>query len=496
MSSNGSQKISRENVMSMKTERGDKMTKANATEPTAHPYMANSNVGNFQYMMKIAGVSEIEELFEQIPSDHQTKRDFDLGPVLSAESVLYRHMSDILRKSATCEENLNFLGAGCWQHYVPAICDEMVTRAEFLTPVWGTPSSDHGRSQAWFEFASQLGELVGMEFVGLPVYSFGTAGGHAIRMAVRLTKRNKVLLPSSLDPERLAVIKSYCSLPELAGYIEIVTVAINGSNGRMNLEDLKQKLGTDVAAVYFDNPSFLGVVESEAKEISRLAHECGAEVIVGVDPISLGILTPPSEYGADIVVGTTQPLGVHMNCGGGVGGFIATRDEERYAREYPTLQVSLASTSVEGEMAFGLTLFEQSSYGSREQGKDWTGNSVYLWAIANAVYMSLMGPQGFRDIGNSIIERSHYAASRINSIPGVKVLWREGFFKEFVVNFDETKVEIDKIDARLRDVGIFAGKDLTSDFPDLGKSALYCVTEIHTKEDIDRLVQALEEAVK
>ncbi len=472
------------------------MTKASPTEPIAHPYMANSNVGNFQHMMKVAGVSNVEELFEQIPPDHITKREFNLGPVLSSESSLYRHMNDILRKSTSCEDSLNFLGAGCWQHYVPAICDEMVTRAEFLTPVWGTPSSDHGRSQAWFEFASQLGELVGMEFVGLPVYSFGTAGGHAIRMAVRLTKRFKVLLPRSLDPERLAVIKSYCSLPELAGYIEIVSVAIEEASGRINLEDLKKKLGTDVAAVYFDNPSYLGVVESEAKEVSRLAHECGAEVIVGVDPISLGILTPPSEYGADIVVGTTQPLGVHMNCGGGVGGFIATRDEERYAREYPTLQVSLASTSVEGEMAFGLTLFEQSSYGSREQGKDWTGNSVYLWAIANAVYMSLMGPQGFRDIGTSIIERSHFAASRIDSIPGLKVLWAEGFFKEFIVNFDKSTLDVEVINGRLRKLGIFGGKDLTSDFPELGKSALYCVTEIHTEEDIDRLVQALEEAVK
>ncbi|MCX6430450.1 MAG: aminomethyl-transferring glycine dehydrogenase subunit GcvPA [Actinobacteria bacterium] len=466
------------------------------TEPSPHPYMANSNNGNFDQMMKVADVSDIEELFEQIPIAHRTKRDFDLGPVLSAESSLYRHMTGILRKSENCEDNLNFLGAGCWQHYVPAICDEMVMRAEFLTPVWGTPSSDHGRSQAWFEFASQLGELVGMEFVGLPVYSFGTAGGHAIRMAARITKRSKVLLPRSLDPERLAVMKTYCSLPELTGYIEIVLVDMDSATGRIDLNDLKAKLSDEVAAVYFDNPSYLGVVESEALEISRLAHEYGAEVIVGVDPISLGILVPPSEYGADIVVGTTQPLGVHMNCGGGVGGFIATRDEEKYAVEYPTLQVSLTNTSVEGEMAFGLTLFEQSSYGSREQGKDWTGNSVYLWAIANAVYMSLMGPQGFRDIGNSIIERSHYAATRINSIPGLKVLWPEGFFKEFVVNFDDVAIGLDLLHSRLRDVGIFAGKDLQSDFPELGKSVLYCVTEIHTKEDIDQLVAALGEAIK
>jgi glycine dehydrogenase subunit 1 len=461
----------------------------NSTTPTPHPYMGSSNEINYRQMMEVAGVNDIEELFEQIPKSHRTTKAFNLKPSLRSEASLYRHMSDTLRKNHTCEENLNFLGAGCWQHYVPAICDEIVTRTEFLTPVWGTPSSDHGRNQAWFEFASQLGELVGMEFVGLPVYSFGTAGGHAIRMAARLTGRSKVLLPNTLDPERMAVIKTYCGFPELTGYIEIVTLEHDAKSGRIDLDDLTKKLDNTVAAVYFDNPNYLGVIESEAQVISDLAHEFGAEVIVGIDPISLGVLAAPSEYGADIVVGTTQPLGVHMNCGGGVGGFIATRDEERYAREYPTLQVSLSPTSEPGEMAFGLTLFEQSSYGAREQGKDWTGNSVYLWAIANAVYMSLMGPQGFIEIGTTILERSHYAVKRIDELPGVKVLWSSGFFKEFVLNFDDLNVE--EVNSQLRKEGIFGGKNLTYDFPELGKSALYCVTEIHTVEDIDRLVDAL-----
>jgi glycine dehydrogenase subunit 1 len=465
------------------------MTVSKSTVPTPHPYMGSSNQINYLQMMEVAGVSDIEELFEQIPKSHRTTEVFNLNPTLSSEASLYRHMSDILRKNHTCEENLNFLGAGCWQHYVPAICDEIVTRTEFLTPVWGTPSSDHGRYQAWFEFASQLGELVGMEFVGLPLYSFGTAGGHAIRMAARLTGRSKVLLPDTLDPERLAVIRNYCGFQELAGSVEIVTVKHDPKSGRIDLDDLTKKMDITVAAVYFDNPNFLGVIESDAQAISDLAHKCGAEVIVGVDPISLGVLAPPSEYGADIVVGTTQPLGVHMNCGGGVGGFIATRDEERYAREYPTLQISLSPTSEPGEMAFGLTLFEQSSYGAREQGKDWTGNSVYLWAIANAVYMSLMGPQGFVEIGTTIMERNHYAVMRIDELPGVKVLWASGFFKEFVLNFGD--LSVDEVNFQLRKEGIFGGKDLTGDFPELGKSSLYCITEVHTVQDIDRLIDAL-----
>ena len=185
-----------------------------------------------------------------------------------------------------------------------------------------------------------------------------------------------------------------------------------------------------------------------------------------------------------------------MNAGGGVGGFIATRDEERYAREYPTLQVSLTETIVPGEMAFGLTLFEQSSYGSREHGKDWTGNSVYLWTVANATYMSLLGPSGFKDIGEAILQRSHYAAKKIGEIPGVKVKWSGGFFKEFIVDFNATKKSVAQINKALLAKKIFGGKDLSEEFSQYGQSALYCVTEIHTQADIDALVEALKEVTR
>lgn len=464
--------------------------------PTPHPFMANTAPGSFKEMLRVAKVTEIEDLFEQIPMDHKFSGEWEFDPAIPSEAALYKHLTRILSKNKSGEENLNFLGAGCWQHYVPAICDEMVTRTEYLTPVWGTPSSDHGRNQVWFEFQSQIGELVGMEFVGLPLYSFGTAGGHAIRMAARINGRNKVIIPRSMDPERLAVIKTYCGFKELSGFLEIVYVNLDPKTGRMDLLDLKSKLSTDVAAIYFDNPNYLGVIESEASEIAALVKTVGAQVIVGVDPISLGVLTPPSEYGVDIVVGTTQPLGVHMNAGGGVGGFIATRDEEIYAREFPTLQVSLTGTSVPGEMAFGLTLFEQSSYGSREHGKDWTGNSVYLWTVANATYMSLLGPIGFKEIGETILQRSHYAAKRLAEIHGVRVTWNSGFFKEFVVSFDGVKKTVAEINTDLLEKNIFGGKDLSFDFPELGKSALYCITEIHTLEDIQTLVKAVKEVIK
>ena len=225
-----------------------------------------------------------------------------------------------------------------------------------------------------------------------------------------------------------------------------------------------------------------------------MARAAGAETIVGVDPLSLGVFAPPSELGADIVVGSTQPLGIHLNAGGGVGGFIATRDEERYAREYPTLQVSICGTSTPGERAFGMTLFHQSSYGSREDGNDWTGNSVYLWTVVNAVYMALLGPTGFAELGETILANSHEAARRIDEIPGATVVWSAGFFKEFVVRFD-TGLTVTEINDGLRERRIFGGHDLSGEFPELGTAALFCVTELHTTDDIDRLAAALTEVL-
>jgi glycine dehydrogenase subunit 1 len=451
---------------------------------TPHPYMANSVPAIKQEMLDAIGAPSVEALFGQIPERHRLREPLPLPPALSSEVELHRHLRDTLARNVDCETNLSFLGGGCWQHHVPAICDEVVRRSEFVTPVWGTSSSDYGRNQAWFEFTSQLGELLELDFVGLPVYSWGCAAGHAIRMASRLNGRREVLVPRTLDPERLAVIRTFCEPRETASHIEVTLVDFDPASGRIDLADLAARLGESVAAVYLETPSSLGTIEADAAEITRLAHDAGAEAIVGVDPISLGVLAPPSAYGADIAVGTIQPLGVHMNCGGGVGGFIASRDEERYAREYPTLNLSICDTVVPGERGFGLTLFHQSSYGSREEGNDWTGNSTYLWSIAAATYMSLLGPEGFREVGELILLRSHYAARLLDGLDGVRVRWPQGFFKELVVDFDRPVAEVNR---GLLARGIFGGHAL----PALGNAALYCVTEVHTEADVERLADAL-----
>jgi glycine dehydrogenase subunit 1 len=446
-------------------------------------------------MLREIGVKDVEELYEQIPERLRFRGRLDLPEPIMAEAELSRHLRALLAKNTSCEENLSFLGGGCWQHYVPAVCEEITSRAEFLSSIWGSPSSDLGRNQAWFEFCSQMGELVNMDIVGLPCYSWGTAAGYAIRMASRITGRHQVLLPSTMGPERLAIVRTMCEPEGMPNHIEIVLVAHDPATGLMDIDDLQKKISAETAAVYFENPSYLGCIESQGAEISRIAHQNGAESVVGVDPISLGVLAAPADYGADIIVGDTQPLGIHMNCGGGCAGFIATRDEVKYLGEYPTLMVAITDTQ-EGEVGFGFSMEHQTSYGQRDQGKDWTGCTVYLWTIQNAVYMSLLGPQGFKELGQLILQRAHYAAELLSRVEGVKVLFDKHFFKEFVVNFDGTGKTVAQINKALLGAHIFGGKDLSVDFPTLGESALYCVTEMHSQRDIERLVDAIAEVAK
>jgi len=459
-----------------------------------HPYMPNSAPATRQAMLDAVGVGDVDELFEQIPADHLARTPVALPPAMRSEVQLDRTLRTVLARNEPAEPGRCFLGAGAWQHHVPAVCDEIAGRSEFLTSVWGTPSSDYGRNQAWFEFASQIGELVDLDFVGLPVYSWGAASGYALRMAARMTGRRRVLVPETTDPERLAVIRTLCGPSGAERSLVVDLVRAERDTGRLDLGALAQLLDTDVAAVYVENPGYLGVVETEMVRIGELAAAHGAELVVGVDPLSLGLLAAPGTYGATIVTGPTQPLGVHLHAGGGVGGFIATPDVERYAREYPTLQVSVAPTRTEGERAFGMTLFGQSSYGSREEGNDWTGNSVYLWTVVNAVYLALLGPAGIAELGHTIAGNAAYAARRLGEIDGVSVRWG-GFFKEFVVDLTATGRTVAQVNAALRDRGIVGGKDLSTDFPWLGQSALLCVTEVHDADDVALLVDALKEAL-
>lgn len=464
-------------------------------KPCVHPYIPNSAPEIKEHMLKEIGIKDVEEIYQEIPEALRLKGKLNIPEPYLSEYGLKRHVKGILSKNRTCEEYLSFLGGGCWQHHVPAVCDEIINRSEFLTAYGGTPYSTYGRMQAQFEFQSLMGELVGMDVVSEGSYSWGTVAGNAIRMASRITGRGEVLIPKTVGTERLATIQTFCkSVPEGKG-IQIKFIEYDPATGQMNLEALKNKISSDTAAVYFENPTFLGSIESQGEEISEIAHGQGAESIVGVDPISLGVLAPPSDYGADIVVGNAQPLGVHMHYGGGVFGFIASRDEEKYVAEYPSWLISIGETIKEGEYGFSFAKFERTSYIGRDKAKDFLGTISGLWTIAAAVYMSLMGPKGFQEIGETIIQRAHYAMDALSKLEGVKVLFSSNAFKEFVLNFDGTGKSIEALNKALIEYKIFGGIDLSGDFPELGNSALYCVTEIHSKEDIDTLVASLKEVI-
>lgn len=452
-----------------------------------YPYIPNSVPEIKEQMLKELGIESVEEIYKEIPKRLRFKGKMNLPEPLLSEYELRRHVEELLANDKDCKKFLSFLGGGTWQHYVPEVCDTINTRDEFLTAYVGAAYADHGKYQAIFEFASMLGELLDFDVVSTPTYDWGMAAGFAVRMAARITGRNQVLIPKTVSPDRLLCIKNLCK-----PYIEVKLIDYDKDTGLMDLEDLKKNISDKTAAVYFENPSYLGFIESQGEEISKIAHDAGALLVVGVDPSSLGVLAPPSHYGADIACGDLQPLGIHMNAGGGLAGFIASRDEEEFVAEYPTQLWGIIETTKEGEYGFGDVSFERTSYASRENAKDFLGTQTALWGITAGVYLALMGPKGMQELGEGIMQRVAYAQKKLNEIPGVKTpLFNSAHFKEFIVNFDDTGKTVAEINRKLLDFEIFGGKDLSKEFPELGNSALYCITEIHMKSDIDRLVDAL-----
>jgi glycine dehydrogenase subunit 1 len=456
-----------------------------------HPYIPNTSATARKRMLEAVGVGSTADLYDAVPNALKLKRPLDLPPPIASEHALRKHVEGILAKNKSCAELLNFRGAGCWQHYVPAICDEINRRGEFLTAYAGWSYSDHGKLQALFEYQSLLGELVGLDVVSTPTYDWGAAADSAVAMACRLTGRKQVLVPASMDRARLSQMRGFTK-----PFASVIEVAIDRKTGELDRKDLAAKLSADTAAAYIEVPSSLGIVDAGAPDIVKRAHAKGALAVVGVDPITLGVLEAPGNYGADLVVGDLQPLGMHMNGGGGQAGFIASRDEPRFVDEYPSFLISLTQVPESGAFGFGVGTLDRTSYHKRHAATDYYGTTQFLWGITAAVYLSLTGPQGMRELGEGIIQRATYAAERIGRLKGVKApLFTGAFFKEFVVNFDRTGKTVAAINKRLLRQGIIGGKDLSHAFPTLGQSGLFCVTEIHDHADIDRLAAALKEAL-
>ncbi|MFN2227346.1 MAG: aminomethyl-transferring glycine dehydrogenase subunit GcvPA [Anaerolineae bacterium] len=462
----------------------------------AHPYIPNSVPAIKEEMLRAVGAESVEEFYADVPKALRLREPLDLPAPLSSEQALRRHVEGLLARntaagSGSPGEYLSFLGAGCYRHHVPAICDEVNSRGEFLTAYAGEPYDDHGRFQALFEYASMMGELLNMDVVNVPTYDGFQAAATALRMASRLTRRSEALVHGAIDPGKLSKILDY-----VRPVMDVRLLPYDPATGQLDLGALRAAISERTAAIYFENPAYLGFLEARGAEIAEIAHAHGARCVVAANPISLGVLAPPADYGADIVCGDIQPLGIHMQYGGGHGGYIATRDEVEYVMEYPSRLFGIAPTRVPGEYGFGDVAYERTSFAVREEGKEWVGTAAALWGITAGVYLALMGPGGMAELGEGLMARARYAMQRLDCVPGVRApAFEAPHFHEFVVDFNATGRTVAEIHAGLLGRGILGGKDLSNEFPDLGQSALYNVTEIHTQADIDRLADALEEVL-
>lgn len=454
-----------------------------------HPYIPNSNELVQKEMLEAVGLESLEDLHREIPAELKLNRPLNLPKPYKSEYELVRGIDKILNKNISSGEYTSFLGGGCWNHYVPAICDEVNGRSEFLSGYAGEPYNDHGRFQTLFEYESLVAELVDMEVVNVPTFDWAQAASTAVRMAARINGRGKVLINASIDPDKFLIMKNYCD-----PFLELILVDYDAENGQLNLDDLKAKLTADVAAVYIENPNYFGILEEKSEEISKLVKANESIFVVGVDPISLGLIEAPTVYGADIVVGDLQSLGNHMNVGGSQAGFISTKNDPKFVNEFPSRLFGLVPTVKEGEYGFGDVAYDRTSFGDlRDKGKEYVGTQVSLTAITAGVYLSLIGPKGLCELNENIIEKSQYFINEVKSIPGVSVKFNSFNFRDLVVDFSKAGKEVSEILEQLKQKRIFGGIDMSKKFEELKGCVLVSITEVHLQEDIDEFVSALKE---
>jgi len=444
--------------------------------------------------MRELGINNIDELYLDLQERFRLKKTLDLPQKPLSEFEVKRHVETLLSKNKPGSSMPTFLGAGCWPHYVPAVVQEIVSRSEFLTSYTPyQPEASQGMLQALFEYQSMMCELTSMDVSNCSMYDWASALGEAARMAARVKGRNEILIPKIIHPERRATLQVYA---EPAG-ITVKQVRYDSENGQMDLDDLKSKISNKTAAVYVENPSYLGFVEPEVDEIAKVTHSHDSLFIVGVDPTSLGVLRPPGEYEADIVVGEAQPLGNGMSFGGPMLGIMACRDDASLIRQMPGRIIGLTTTQDGNRQAFCMTLQTREQHIRREKATSNICTNEALCAVASAVYMALLGPEGFRQLGETIMYNANYAMRLLSEVHGVKApVFRSAHFKEFTVNFDGTGLTTEEVNRRLLRRYVHGGKDVSKELPELGQTALYCVTETHSKQEIEQLRDALEEVLR
>ena len=455
-----------------------------------HPLIPNLDDAIVAKMLSKVGVSSIDELFSDIPPKVRLNRNLRLREG-DTEYAVRREIQSRLATNRTPPEALCFLGGGVWPHYVPAAVESIMARQEFYTSY--TPYQaeiSQGMLQALFEYQSMMCDLLGMEACNSSLYDWASAAGEAIRMATRVTGRKRALVGANIGSQRRAVIQTYV---EPSG-IELESVRFDMSKGTLDLTDLRAKASAGVACLYFENPDYFGIIEDGAEELASSIHEAGGLAVVGVDPMSLSLVREPGGYGADIVVGEGQPLGIPMNYGGPHLGIFAVSDM-KLARNMPGRLIGMTTPIGEpGERAFAMVLQAREQHIRRESATSNVCTNQSLMAVAAASYLSLLGKEGFRRLGEAIISNSHFTAKRLSQIKGVLSPHFAGsFFKEFVVSYSEANAAT--VFERMSRSDVFGGYPIDASFRLGTEAASFCVTEVHTCADIERLADVLEEAL-
>ena len=435
---------------------------------------------DIRQMLAGIGVNTVDDLFSEVPSDLRLNRDLDLPEALS-ESELLRNLQELASVNATADTHLSFLGGGAYNHFIPAVIDQLISRSEFYTAYTPyQPEISQGTLQAIFEYQTLICQLTGMDVSNASMYDGASATAEAVLMAARATRRKQILVANNLHPEYRETIVTYCRYLDM----DLVEIAY-AENGQIDSAALVDHLSKETAAVIVGYPNFFGVIE-DLGTLSGLAHEQGALLVTAVaEPIALGLLKSPGELGADIVIGEGQSFGMPVSFGGPGVGFFAAK--QKTVRSMPGRLIG-ATKDGQGKTGYVLTLATREQHIRREKATSNICSNQGLCALMAAVYLSLLGKKGIREVAEQNLAKAAYARQAIAALPEFSIPFDAPVFNEFVV---ESTIPLDSLFARLEALKILGGIPLARFYDDMDNRFLICVTEQHRREDIDVLVTAL-----
>ena len=443
------------------------------------PYLYNT-AEDRQAMLEAVGAVSVDELFDSIPRELRLARPLDLPPEMS-ELELDRHLHALAEQNLHAGQKVCFLGGGSYDHFVPAVVDAIASRSEFYTSY--TPyqaEASQGNLQVVFEYQSLMTRLTGLEVSNASLYDGASATAEATLMALSATrKRSKIVLPESLHPEYRATIATYLE------NLDVELETIKTPTGIIEPAALAAVVDDTVAAVVLQQPNFFGCLE-EARSVAQIAQNAGALLITVFDPISLGLLTRPGDFGTNIAVAEGQSLGTPMSYGGPYLGIMTC--DKSLVRRMPG-RIAGQTVDRRGKRCFVLTLQTREQHIRREKATSNVCTNQGLLALRATVYLSQLGPQGLRETANLCLQKSRYAAEQLCQSERFSLAFDQPTFKEFVIRDAENRV--DQLLRTALDEGFLAGVPLGKWYPDWADCFLVAVTEKRTKAEIDAMTQAM-----